>query len=230
MNLVRLFRQRYARRDVDYPAPQPLDNTPIGHARLVVLDLETSGLNLQRDEILSIGAVGITQGVLHMSDQFERTVFRPNHQPGEATVLHEITPSHVLAGQPIDQVLQDFLSFAGPCVLFAFHAGFDQRMLARSLNRELDYRLRHRFVDVAEMAPMLFPAAAAQCSTLDSWQDYFQLTNSERHNAAADAQATAEMLLILLSRLAKQGVNTLAELDSRLSIWRQLHQARSIRL
>lgn len=230
MNLLRLFRQRHGTRDVNYPAPQPLDSTLISHARLVVVDLETSGLNVQRDDILSIGAVAISHGVLHMADPFERTVFRPNHQPNDATVLHEIAPSHVQAGQPVDQALSDFLNFAGTCVLFAFHAGFDQRMLTRSLARDLGYRLQHRFLDVAELAPMLFPEAAAQCSTLDDWQHYFQLTNSERHNASADAQTTAEMLLILLNRLAKQGTSTLAELNNRLSAWRRLDKARSIRL
>lgn len=230
MNLIRLFRQRYQGRDTSFPAPQPLDSTPIDHARLVVLDLETSGLDTHRDEVLAIGAVAITNGVLHMADQFECTLLRPDHQPNQATVLHEIAPSHIHAGQAAETALNAFMLYAGPCVLLAFHAGFDQRMLARSLRKDLNHRLQHRFLDVAEIAPMLFPRAAAECSTLDDWQRYFQLTNNERHNAAADAQVTAEILLILLNRLARQGTNTLAELNNRLSVWRRLNLARTGRL
>ena len=38
-------------------APAPLNDAPLQQQRLVVLDLETSGLNLQRDQLLAIGAV-----------------------------------------------------------------------------------------------------------------------------------------------------------------------------
>lgn len=230
MNLRQLFGQRRRASAGTFPEPQPLDSTPVHRARLVVLDLETSGLDVQRDEILSIGAVAITDGVLHMADQFECTVFRPNHQANQATLLHELAPSHIQSGQPADVALKGFLDYAGHSVLLAFHAGFDQRMLSRSLRKDLHHRLQHRFLDVAQIAPMLFPEAAARCSTLDDWQRHFNLANTERHNAAADAQATAEIMLILLNRLNRQGTVTLAELNNRLSLWRQLGQARSIRI
>lgn len=212
------------------PEPQPLDSTPLNHARLVVLDLETTGLDTQRDDILSIGAVAIDAGVLHMADQFECTLYRREHRANQSTLLHEISPSHVQSGRPADAALLDFMAFAGCSVFLAFHAGFDQRMLARGLRQDLNHRLQHRFLDVAEIAPMLFPDAAERCSSLDDWQQYFHLANSERHNAAADAQATAEILLILLNRLARQGTNTLAELNNRLTLWRRLQHARSGRL
>lgn len=230
MNLTRLFRQRHMGRGSSLPPPQPLDSTPIDRARLVVLDLETSGLDTHRDEVLSIGAVAITNGVVHMADQFECTLLRPDHQANQATVLHEIAPSHIHSGQAVEAALNAFMLFAGSSVLLAFHAGFDQRMLTRCLRKDLHQRLQHRFLDVAELAPMLFPQAAVQCTTLDDWQRHFKLTNNERHNAAADAQVTAEILLILLNRLAKEGTNTLAELNNRLSVWRRLNLVRTGRL
>ena len=235
MKLPRLFGRARARaitpdkatrRDA-LPAPQPIDSTPIKKARLVVLDLEASGLDLQRDEILSVGAVAIEGGILRMADQYECTLARPGQRASQATLLHEISPSEVQAGRPPDEALLELMEFAGACVFLAFHAGFDQRMLSRALQEDLGYRLRHRFLDVAELAPMLFPDAAPRCSTLDDWQQYFHLANSQRHNAAADAQATAEILLILLARATRQGTCTLAELNNRLALWRQLNQVRS---
>src|SRR5690606_6123056 len=84
MKLPRLFGRtrpramtpdKAARRDA-LPAPQPIDSTPLKKARLVVLDLETSGLDLQRDEILSIGTAAIEGGILRMADQYECTLAR----------------------------------------------------------------------------------------------------------------------------------------------------------
>jgi DNA polymerase-3 subunit epsilon len=228
MNLARLFRQRHAPR-CGIP-PQPIDDTALAAVRWVVVDLETTGLDIYRDEILSIGAVTVAEGALSMAGQFECTVYQPDHRPGEATLLHEIAPSQVRTGQPLGQALQDFMDYAGSCVMVAYHAGFERRMLDRGLRREWAQRLQHPFIDLAELAPMLHPDCQDRCHTLDDWQQHFHLTNSERHNAAADAMVSAELLLIMLNRLAREGTNTLAELDNRLARWRRLHRLRAVRL
>lgn len=228
MSLARLFRQRHAMsRDT---IAQPLDDTPLGLTRWVVVDLETTGLDIYRDEILSIGAVAVVDDALSMADQFECTVYQPDHRPGEATLLHEIAPSQVKTGQPLGQALQDFMEYAGRCVMVAFHAGFERRMLDRGLRRQKGQRLTHHFIDLAELAPMLYPQYQDRFQTLDDWQEHFHLTNSERHNAAADAQVSAELLLIMLNRLACEGTNTLAELDNRLARWRRLYRLRAVRI
>ena len=229
MKIHRLFRQKAGGHSA-LPSPQALDSCPVVKARLVVVDLETTGLDIHRDEILSIGAVAIENGALHMGDQFECTLYRAHLRANEATVLHEISPQRMQRGVPAAVALRTFLNWAGPCVMVAFHARFEQRMLARCAQEELRLRLEHRYLDVAELAPMLFPEAAQECQTLDDWQRYFRLTNSERHNAAADAQTTAEILLILLNRLAREGTQSLAELNNRLSTWRRLNRGRLSRL
>lgn len=219
-------RQRQQREQL--PLPPLADQALLGDSRLVVLDLETSGLNLYRDEVLSIGAVAIEQSAIDMGQQFERTLFRPGHKVTEAVLLHGLAPSEIAQGCAAADALLDFLTFADGAVLFAFHAPFDQRMLGRSLKRDLGYRLQHSFIDVAEVAPMLCPQAKVGRGGLDDWLRHFNLNNSERHNAAADAQATAELLLILLSKARQQGIQTLGELQTRLGHWRRLQQSRAV--
>ena len=73
---------------------------------------------------------------------------------------------------------------------------------------------------------MLCPDAAVGRGGLDDWQAYFELSNTERHNAAADAMATAEIMLILLSKARAQGIHQLDELHNRLGHWRKLKRAR----
>tara|TARA_R110000796_G_scaffold252568_2_gene387937 strand:- start:34785 stop:35501 length:717 start_codon:yes stop_codon:yes gene_type:complete len=208
------------------PAPQPLDDTPLHETRMVVVDLETSGLNTQRDKVLSIGAVVIERGAVDMGTQYECTLYRANHKVTESILIHGIPPSEVAEGMEPQDALLDFMEFAGECVFLAFHAGFDQRMLGKSLRQDLGYRLQHKFIDVAEMAPMLCPDAKVGRGGLDDWQTHFQLNNSQRHNAAADAMATAEMTLILLSKARAQGIDNLTTLNTRLGHWRKLKRAR----
>ena len=204
------------------------NDLPLLQGRLLVLDLETSGLNIYRDQVLSIGAVAIERGGIAMGEQFEATLHRPGHKVTEAVLLHGIAPSALARGTAAADALLDFLQFAAGAPLFAFHAPFDQRMLGRSLKQDLGYRWHQRMLDVAEIAPMLCPEASVGRGGLDDWLQYFGLNNSARHHAAADAQATAELLLILLSKARQQGIVQLGELTARLGHWRRLQQSRAV--
>lgn len=208
------------------PAPQAIDDTPLEQLRLVVMDLETSGLNIQRDQILSVGAVVIEQAAIDLGSQYECTLYRAGHRVSESILIHGIAPSAIERGVAPEDALLDFMEFAGHCLFVAFHAPFDQRMLSRGLRKDLGHRLQHRFIDVAELAPMLFPEARVGRGGLDDWQQWFGLHNSQRHNAAADALATAEIMLILLSKARREGLHTLQQLHSRLGHWRRLKLAR----
>jgi len=124
--------------------------------------------------------------------------------------------------------LLDFMDFVGDSPLLAYHAGFDQRMLTRALKLTLGYKLRHPFIDVAEIAPMLCPNNRPRQNGLDQWCSHFGLQVLQRHHASADALVTAELALILFSKARLQGVEDLATLTQRLANWRQRQQAQLI--
>jgi DNA polymerase-3 subunit epsilon len=203
------------------PAPAALGEQPPGEQRLVVLDLETSGLNLRRDLVLSIGAVVIEHGAIDLGQQFEVTLQRAAQPLGESVLIHGIAPSALAAGREPAQALLEFLEFLGPSPLLAFHAGFDQRMLARALRQSLGHRLQHSFLDVAELAPMLLPQRRPRHGGLDDWAEALHLQVQQRHHASADALATAEMALMLFRHARNQGIDSLSELAARLDSWRR---------
>lgn len=208
--------------------PRPGANaTTLRGQRWVVLDLETSGLNLQRDVVLSIGAVVIEDGAIDLSQQFERTLLRSDHKISPSVLIHGLGPSAIAAGSEPAQALLDFMEFAAGSPLLAFHAGFDQHMLCRALKESLDYRLPQRFIDVAEMAPLLCPQANLRNAGLDDWVAHFGLQVAARHHASADALVTAELALILFSRARQQGLDTPQALEQKLSHWRRRQQAPS---
>tara|TARA_R110000764_G_scaffold183185_1_gene268932 strand:+ start:40064 stop:40780 length:717 start_codon:yes stop_codon:yes gene_type:complete len=221
-----LLTDQQRQRCTQLPRAQPLDSTALAATRLVVVDLETTGLNVHRDRILSVGAVVIENNCIDLGSQYECTLYRENHQVSESILIHGIAPSAIAQGVDAADALLDFMTFSGECVFIACHAAFDQRMLLRGLRLDLGYKLRHKFLDVAELAPMLCPEANLPQGGLDDWQTYFGLQNSQRHNAAADALATAEIMLILLAKAKAQGLTSLAEVKSRLGQWRRLRHAR----
>ena len=209
------------------PQPVALGDAALRSQRWVVLDLETSGLNLNRDQVLSIGAVVIEDGAVDFSQMFERTLQRAETKLSPSVLIHGLGPSAIAAGSdPVDALL-DFMEFVGDSPLLAFHARFDQHMLARALKDSLGYRLAHTFLDVADIAPLLYPEALLREAGLDDWIDHFHLQVGERHHASADALATAELMLILLSRARQQHIDTPRALQARLSQWKRRKQAHS---
>ncbi|AHC38283.1 MULTISPECIES: PolC-type DNA polymerase III [unclassified Pseudomonas] len=215
------------RRLEQLPKPAPLGDVSLRQQRWVVVDLETSGLNLNRDLVLSIGAVVIEDGAVDFSQLFERTLQRTETKLSPSVLIHGLGPSAIAAGSDPVEALLDFMEFVGDSPLLAFHAPFDQHMLGRALKDSLGYRLAHPFLDVADIAPLLCPEANIREAGLDHWLEYFNLQVGERHHASADALATAELMLILFSRARQQQIDTPQALQERLSQWKRRKQAPS---
>lgn len=203
------------------PAALVPGEQPLATQRFVVVDLEATGLNTGRDKILSIGAVTVEGSAIHMGQQFERTLKRREVKVNEAVLIHQIAPSELATGIRPKTALLDFLDFVGDSPLVAFHADFDQRLLQRELKDFFSYQFRHTFFDLAEVAPMLNPEHGMRQPRMDDWIEFFGLSVMQRHNACADALATAELLLILIKQAAKQEITTLKQLDTALQNWRR---------
>jgi DNA polymerase-3 subunit epsilon len=209
------------------PTAADLAQCSLREQRWVVLDLETTGLNLNKDQVLSIGAVVIEDGAIDFRQQFERTLQYPQVKLGPSVLIHGIGPSAIAAGSDPAEALLDLMEYIGDSPVLAFHAPFDQHMLGRALKDHLGFKLQHPFLDVADIAPLLCPQAHIREAGLDDWIDWFKLEVFERHHASADALATAELMLILFSRARQQQIHSPLNLQQRLSQWKRRQQAPS---
>ncbi|WP_434606316.1 3'-5' exonuclease [Pseudomonas sp. R1-7] len=210
------------------PVAAQLTECSLREQRWVVVDLETTGLNLNKDQVLSIGAVVIEDGAIDFSQQFERTLQCDKQKLGPSVLIHGLAPSAIAAGSDPAEALLAFMEFVGDSPLLAFHAPFDSHMLGRALKDYLGYRLQHPFLDVADLAPMLCPQAHIRQAGLDDWIDWFKLQVFDRHNASADALATAELALILFSRARQKDIHSPLDLQQRLGHWKRRQQAPSL--
>lgn len=210
------------------PTPARLGERSLRQQRWVVVDTETTGLNLNRDCLLSIGAVVIEDGAIDLGACFERTLQYSSNKTAPSVLIHGLSPSALAAGSEPKEALLDFLEFVGDSPLLAFHAWFDQHMLGKALKDNLGYKSPHRWLDVADIAPMLFPDQVGRLAGLDNWVEHFALQVEERHHASADALVTAELCMILFSHARRQGTDSPALLEDRLSQWRRHQQAPSV--
>ncbi len=204
------------------PTPKTVDDQSLSHCRLVVLDLETTGLNASKDEVIAIGAVAIEGGVIHLDDQFDLILRRPELDIRETVLIHGIGTEALTQGHETEDALLYLLEWMNGDPVLAYHSAFDQKFLEKTLRAQLGYTLPHVWMDVAELLPAFFPDSNTKGRGLDHWADFFRLDVSERHHAAADAMVTAELTLMALNKAQKIGVKTLKELAEKLHYQRRL--------
>ena len=204
------------------PTPKTAGDQLLSNSRLIVLDLETTGLNPAKDQVIAIGAVAIESGAIHLDDQFDLILRRPDLDIRETVLIHGIGPEALTQGHETEDALLHLLDWMNGDPVLAYHSAFDQKFLEKALKTQLGYTTGHLWMDVAELMPAFFPDANTKGKSLDHWADYFALEVSERHHAAADALVTAELTLIALNKARKTGVNTLKDLTEKLHYQRRL--------
>ena len=206
------------------PSPKTAGDQSLSSSRLIVLDLETTGLNTAKDEVIAIGAVAIEKGAIHLDDQFDLILRRPELDIRETVLIHGIGPEALTQGQETKEALLHLLEWMNGDPILAYHAEFDKRFLERTLKAQLGYSRSHVWMDVAELMPAFFPKAEPKGRGLDHWSDLFGLEVSERHHAAADAMVTAELTLIALNAAKRSNVKTLKDLSQKLRYQRRLQK------
>ena len=169
--------------------------------RWVVLDVETTGLDMRHDQLLAIAAVAVRFGDdavprIDLRDSFEAVLHHASPSTDKDNILvHGIGVGAQRAGASPHDVLTGFEQWIGNAPLLAFHAAFDQTMIGRAMKEHLQRVLSNRWLDLAPVASALCPEAGARA--LDDWLEHFGIDCAVRHQAAADTLATAELQLRL---------------------------------
>lgn len=172
--------------------------------RWVVIDTETSGLDMQHDHLIAAAAVAVEldggRPRLRVSDSFEVVLQCP---PGVALdevarrniLLHGVGRGEQGGGQAPDLGLRRLWDFVDGAPCLAFHAAFDAHMLTRACRQHLGQAWPLPWLDLAVMARALHPDLPHR--HLDDWVQHFGLQVGQRHRASSDAWVTAELLLRL---------------------------------
>lgn len=184
----------------------------INDARYVVVDVETTGLNLLQDKLISIGAVAIVHGKIVMSDSFYVVLKQQVASDKGNILVHGISTSVQRQGMPAIEALLAFLEYLGKSPLIAFHVTFDETMIKRALREYLGHSFKHAWLDMAYVMPSLNSTLANKYHALDEWIGHFHIENDARHNALADALVTAQLFQVAQSQAVHKGVTSFKEL------------------
>lgn len=181
---------------------------PVNEQRWVMLDVETSGLDTQRDRLLAIAAIAMqvdwTRKTLrvNLADSFEVVLRQEIGSSKDNILLHGIGVQAQRMGMAPAQALQAFADFAGNSPLLAFHAAFDQAMIGRHVRQHLGTPLSNPWLDIDHLCAVTFESVRARA--LDDWMQHFGIECAVRHQAAADTLAECELLQRIWPKVASQ--------------------------
>jgi DNA polymerase-3 subunit epsilon len=188
--------------------------------RYVIFDLETTGLNLQNDRVVSAAAYRVVDGRIALGDVFSSLVSPDRDIPSAAVKIHGIIPSMVDNAPSFNEVFKKFLNYLGTDILVGYHVGFDLHFLNAYMRKTHGFRVQNLVLDAQSLCrTVCFPSHLRSYAgrlkghqDLDSVAKHFGIEIQERHTALGDALATAMIFQRILTEIEKNGPGRLKNL------------------
>ncbi|MEJ5338425.1 MAG: 3'-5' exonuclease [Aquificaceae bacterium] len=157
-----------------------------------VFDTETTGLDLRKDEAISLGAVKIENLKIDLSRSFY-ALLKPTREYEDSIRVHGITPDSLSKARERREVCMEFLEYARGCVLAGYFVNIDMAMLKKLVREECKASLKVYALDLLDMVEH-----RGKVPSLEELLREYRLPLSTQHNALEDAYMTALVLLRLL--------------------------------
>ncbi len=180
---------------------------PPGEA--VAIDCETTGLNIAKDDIITIAAVRIKGDRILTSEAFEVLVRPESKIAPDSMKIHQLREADVEQEKPIRKVLRDLLYFIGSRPLVGYYLEFDINMLDKHVLPFIQIGLPNKRIEVSELYYERKYGNAPPGTSIDlrftTILEDLRLPNLGQHNAYNDALMTA-MMYVVLRDLRARGV------------------------
>jgi len=172
---------------------------------VVVLDTETTGLDVKNDEIISIGAVKVKENrilissAMHLKVKCKRTISQ------ESIKIHQIRVCDIENGIEPDEAIKHFLHFIGPRPLVGYYLEFDVAMINKLLKKALGITLPNQLIEVSALYYDKKVGTIPQEHVdlrFDTMLKVLDIPKLNKHDALNDAIMTA-MMYIKLKNIKK---------------------------
>ena len=174
------------------------DNITSFSSSYVVIDLETTGLDENENEIIEIGALRIVNGKIH--EQFQKLVLIQNDIPPFITKLTGITDDMIdEGGEELSYVLDAFIAFIGQDLLVAHNITFDLKFLNMALTQLGRPRISNPQKCTYELSKRLFPSMKSR--KLSALCKEFGIMVSKMHRSLSDCECVFHVYEYMLHLL-----------------------------
>lgn len=139
--------QRKKLRDEDYHF---LFETPQREG-VVSLDCETTGLDANKDEIISIGAVRIIDHQILTSERLQLKLKPSQRIEAEAIKVHQLRNCDVQDGLEPIEAMKQLLAFIGSSPILGYYLEFDMALINRIVQPWLGIKLPNQQIELSAL-------------------------------------------------------------------------------
>ena len=170
-----------------------------------VIDIETTGLSPEHDEIIEVSALKISNHSI--SDSFSSLLKPTKYMDGSyvSDFIAELTgiSNDMLANAPdTAQTLKDFFSFLGNDILLGHNINFDVNFLYDYSEKLFSKPFTNDFIDTMRISKRLHPDC--QHHRLSDVCERYSIEYSNAHRALADCNATIACFQALCNEIISQ--------------------------
>jgi len=188
-----------------YQAGVVAAGTPISEVPLLAMDFETTGLDPDRDEVVSIGLVAMSLERVRMSDS-HYWVLKPRADlRHESVVIHGITHSEVESAPDLKTIRRELLKLMSGRIMVVHHKGIERNFLDAAFRRRIGEGIEFPCIDTMELEARLHRRPVGLIDRLRGQKqrvsirlpesrERYHLPHYPAHNALTDALACAELL------------------------------------
>ncbi|MGB5101779.1 MAG: exonuclease domain-containing protein [Steroidobacteraceae bacterium] len=197
---------------LEQPLPSP--GSRVADLEMIALDFETTGLDAQRDQVIAAGWVLIRGDRIVMASAREvRVRSGDGSGVGQSAVIHGILDSDLDDAGGTEALVEHLLPELAGRAIVAHAASIERGFLAALLRRMGGVPMPNPFIDTMALERRLVEGHGGRLRelhgdlTLEACRLRRGLPEHQRHSAAADAIACAELFLAQVAQLGgAQGV------------------------
>lgn len=168
-----------------------------------IIDLETTGLDTEYDEIIEVAALRIRNG--QITESFSRLV-KPASEISEfITELTGITTEMVQDAPTISEVLGDYISFIGNDTVVGHNVNFDINFIYDTAVKLGLPLFQNDYADTMRIARVVLPEL--QHHRLKDLTKHYQIENLAAHRAAGDCNTTLKLLNALKADATSKAID-----------------------
>jgi DNA polymerase-3 subunit epsilon len=142
--------------------PEPDPRSTLEVARLIVVDIESTGLDPNADRLRAIGAMTVQGEKIHLGRSVQATLGEPESSQRNGAL---VDGTGIVSER--DAMLA-FLEFAGKAPLVGYNVEFVDGMIRRAAAQHLGEYYRPRWIDLADLARQLVPDQMRRRTSLDT--------------------------------------------------------------
>ena len=179
-------------------------------AEFAALDFETTGLDRDRDAIVSFGLVPVHAGRAVLGESVHRLVAPAVPPSAESMRIHGILPMDLQDALPPPEAAAALAATLERRFVLAWFAGVEIDFLGRMFGRRRSWV--RRTVDVRQMVIELEGMDQDVRQTLSSAAEHYGIPVANPHEALDDAMVTAQLFLLVAARLEQRGLGSVRSL------------------